>query len=377
MANISLQRLAEDANRTRIQLDLDENPNAARLWALTLQMRIGSSVIKMGGIAGVGTDEEFRGRGLASRVMHESTRYFEDTGHNIAVLFGIPDFYHRFGYVAFLPTTEVSVRCADVHASGRLHGVEPVTDRAFEESDLPAILEMYNAGTLGRSGSLVRPAQGWHGFRRGSDWRFKADSHVIGAGEPLGYIVYDAVDDACRVAELGYRDASLFPALLQNAVTRAATGGVDEVQFFLPPDHPFVAYCKTAGTRVTTTYPCNRDGMARIINVAGILNDMSETLSQRYNALNFQGESVVLRIETEIGGATIVAGDGEIRVEENGPAGEIVRMPQATLAQMLLGYRSAGEIQIDEEVDVPAAARPWMKALFPGGHPWMSPCDAF
>ena len=115
---IELRRTPEVGGWMKIHLALGEDqPDVSRLWAPTFDMRIGSALVKMGGIAGVGTDEAHRMRGYSRLVLEESTRYFAETGHDVAVLFGIPDFYHRFGYAPVLPVTTLTVTVEDALAA--------------------------------------------------------------------------------------------------------------------------------------------------------------------------------------------------------------------------------------------------------------------
>src|SRR5687768_7354490 len=119
MSELQIHRMQEREDRTKIQLSVNGKADVSRLWALTLDMRIGSAIVKMGGVAGVGTDETERGHGYASLILNESTRYFVDAGHDIALLFGIPDFYHKFGYAPVLTDTTVFVQVQDIVATGR------------------------------------------------------------------------------------------------------------------------------------------------------------------------------------------------------------------------------------------------------------------
>ena len=74
-----------------------------------LTMRLAGAWVRMGGIANVVVQSQHRGKGYASRLMREAVSYMEREGYAVSILFGIPDFYHRFGYVPVTPEYNVSV----------------------------------------------------------------------------------------------------------------------------------------------------------------------------------------------------------------------------------------------------------------------------
>ena len=59
----------------------------------------------MGGIAGVDTNEEHRNKGYSRRVMEDCTAFMTENGFDVAMLFGIPNFYPKFGYATVIPET--------------------------------------------------------------------------------------------------------------------------------------------------------------------------------------------------------------------------------------------------------------------------------
>ena len=61
----------------------------SRLWIADRQMRVGSQPVKIGGIAGVGTDPALRNKGLASRVMEAALELMKREGYDASFLYGI------------------------------------------------------------------------------------------------------------------------------------------------------------------------------------------------------------------------------------------------------------------------------------------------
>jgi len=372
-----LCRITERADSTQIQLGLsEEKPNVSRLWALTLDMRIGSILVKAGGVAGVGTDETERGHGYASLVVAEATRFFADTNHDIAVLYGIPDFYHRFGYIPVLPVTTVFLELKDV-LTVRPPAANGFTTRAVQPDDWLAVLNLYEYNNAARSGTLKRPRATWQGYRRGTQWEYQVETMVVtnGSSEVIGYAAFDDVDNACRVAELGYQSAAVFPTLLATMIEKAQRCRTDQIEIHLPPDHPFARFCRTYGCRVVTTYQRNQDGMARIINARSLLEKLTPLLTERAAAQpEFNGS---LALQTEEGAVTLAVNDGHVTVTDDASPAWTLTLPQAQLAQLVMGYRGIQEINLDEGVEAPPAAIPLIDVLFPVGQPWMACTDYF
>jgi predicted N-acetyltransferase YhbS len=69
-------------------------------WAvMDYNMRIGRARVRVAGIGSVATHGDYRRRGLMAKTATASINRLRDHGYDLSILFGIDDFYHRFGYV--------------------------------------------------------------------------------------------------------------------------------------------------------------------------------------------------------------------------------------------------------------------------------------
>ena len=121
-------------------------------------MRIGSKVVKLGGIGMVATLEEHRHRGYASALMQDAVDYMRDRGYDLGMLLtSIQPFYAQFGWAAFPQTTfELELRGKKSFESS------PWTVRPFDEDrDLPQVIQVYNDHNRERSGTIARTEQHW------------------------------------------------------------------------------------------------------------------------------------------------------------------------------------------------------------------------
>ena len=83
---------------TWISLLTEDEEMVSQLGLREYQMRFGSAQLKMGGIDGVGTPEEHRNKGYSRRVMEHTIEYMNENEYDVSMLFGIPNFYYKFGY---------------------------------------------------------------------------------------------------------------------------------------------------------------------------------------------------------------------------------------------------------------------------------------
>src|SRR5947209_715435 len=167
---------------TRHELVLDGKV-VSKLSVPELRMRVGSAVVRMGGIGGVGTEREYRMRGLSRRVMENSTRWMAAEGYDCATLFGIRDFYDRFGYAPCMLVPRFEIRTRDAERASA-----SLTVRPYEEGDRGAVRAIYEAGSAGLTGTLCRGEE-WRGFRKASDYQSSPEVVVFceAAGKVVAY----------------------------------------------------------------------------------------------------------------------------------------------------------------------------------------------
>src|SRR4026209_476441 len=75
----------------------------SRVVIIPMLMRIGAAVLRMDGVGGVETEEGFRNRGYSRRVMETVVEQIKAGDASLATLFGIQDFYQKFGFATAGP----------------------------------------------------------------------------------------------------------------------------------------------------------------------------------------------------------------------------------------------------------------------------------
>ena len=341
---------------------LHRGRSVSRLWITDRRMRIGSAVVRVGGIAGVGTDPAHRRRGLALRVLQRSLQLMADEGYESSFLFGIEDFYHRAGFATCMPEHGLSLAAADARRA-----LSPLKTRPMRTGDLAAVRRLYGAANAGRTASVVRDRK-WQGFPMGSGFGVAGAARVVhhdGAPQRvLGYFLYDDESDRSRLAEVAGQGAEVNGAILRFLARRALALRLGRVSASVPVDHPFALYGRGFGARDETVYPRNAGPMGRIIDLPGFISAMVPEWERRWPADGLNG----IALHTDLGAVALRRRrDGSVHVEGRPPADEPrLRVPdQAVLFQLAMGYRNADDAAAAGLLRGSRAALEVARGLFP------------
>ncbi len=342
----------------------------SRLWIADRQMRIGSCTVKIGGIAGVGTDAQYRKQGLASRVLNAAVELMGREDYDASFLYGIADFYHRFGFVTCMPqhSLELDTRSAE-RAEDRLK-MRPV-----HKADYATIARIYNRDSAERTASCTRDVRRWRGFPMGSGFGVPCTTRVVvdGRSRVIGYVLYDDIDTHCRVAEVGGRGEAVFHALLRDMARRAVALRRGSFSLSLPPDHPFALFCRSYGCTAHTAYERSAGPMGRLINLHSCMEKVCSVLALRWGPADRQQP---LAVRTDIGDFSLGWRDNQLRVDHEQMRGA-VRLDQTALTQLLLGYATPSHLKAAGQLACSKAQLALLERLFPLQQAHMSWPDRF
>ena len=224
--------------QTRVVVVNDRVISTLRVWER--RMRVGDSLVTMGGIGGVCTHPNYRGVGYASALMQDTIGYLQTTGCDLGVLFTIiPEaFYQRLGWTS-LPLHGFSVT---------YNSATPVTDSSDwqitdfnPETDLDAVAALYDLASTEQSGTIARTRAYWD----------MAPSRIRGIlptviaqrnGHVEGYLNYEIDRKRVEVREVAYApdNPSVLDALVSHLLQAYAAEAIEEIEGRLPAQHPFV-----------------------------------------------------------------------------------------------------------------------------------------
>ncbi|HIB92202.1 TPA: GNAT family N-acetyltransferase [Candidatus Poribacteria bacterium] len=366
---VKIECLRQSELLWKIVLSTDDEPNVSSLWLGKYQMRYGVSVLRVGGIGGVATDEVYRHQGFARRIMEESSTWMNSQDFDVAMLFGIPNFYHKFGYATVLPETWIDIEVQDVHNANLEYQI-----RTFEMANLPEILEIYHSNNADRVGTLIRNPDLWRRFNRGITWEQSANPFVVvdSNDQVTGYFFRGEDSNHVTVSEIGFLDQSIFPSILRFLANYANQVSVNQLRFSIPQDHPFSVFCRRFGTQTAVCHRRCGGGMMRLIRQTATLKKMCYELTRRLQKsaefIKWQG---IIEISTDLGTDLIKIDNGHVDHQENSTSKLRYKLEiaQNKLAQLMMGRRTVEDLVWDSNVSVSAEIIDLLDCLFPTHYP--------
>ncbi len=366
----------EDGQTYKRELLLDDQV-VGWLFVNDYQMRIGAATARMAGIGGVETRREHRNKGYMRILFEDTVRYMTGQNYDVSMLFGISNFYTKFGYAVCLAEYRQIIQTRDAEEVGR--AAEGTVVRPFEARHIDAVRELYNGNNATRTASLVRLAPFFTGFRKGSWWDRQAEAWVLEdeAGRLLAYAALDRSNTEVNVIEVESTDSRLFAALLHELAQTAIRRRCGEIHILIPPDHPFAEYAQQCGCKWEIRCEKNGGGMMRILNLYSLFQKIDPELRRRVALSSQWGSRAALTFKTDLGAVTVDVQPDAVRVISGEQDGLRLSLSQDRLMQLMAGYRSVGDLLNDPQVQADGHVRPWLEALFPPQRPFVWLADYF
>jgi predicted acetyltransferase len=289
------------------------------------------------------------------------------------MLFGIPDFYDKFGFVPCLPSHCVHIATRDAERAAE--GAGDYSTRPIGENDYGFVARLYNEDNRNRAASLVRDERSFRGFHKGSNFRTQAAGFILedGNGRSVGYAAFDDSRTEVNVIEANAADPRAFRALLYEFAKMAIDRRAGYLELYMACEHPFVRFARRYGCQVQSTYERMGGGMMRILNQGSLFRKLRPALRKRLDYTEFNRRSVKLTIETDLGTT-------KLRFNNQGSrpaAAGVVRLGQDKLTQLVIGYRSADDLLADSGVAAEGDAEALLKVFFGGQEPYVWKADEF
>ncbi len=355
--------------REHTRVVLSDGLVVGALRILSDTVRIGEARLKMGGLGWVSTDSAFRHRGIGRRLIESTMQYMRGQRFHVAMLFGIPNFYHRFGFTTSLVEYATTVLITE----GLAAEPGPYKLREGKPGDIPAIQRMHNRDDGETACSIVRSAAHIKNFwYRWEGLRVLMDAK----GKVVAYFVPRAREEEMHVIEAGAASYGLCPPLLHACAALASEWHASRMRFAAPPAHPFARYLlryrSTHEMRVTR----DQGGMMAFVDLPEALESMIPEWESRVQRGRLR------EVRTEI---TLLVDAKPYRVRAYRGAVDItpvagknkIGLSQAELMHLVTGYRYADEVYAHSRRMVTQEGKALFTALFPKRHPYVWENDRF
>jgi predicted N-acetyltransferase YhbS len=319
------------------------------VWDFT--MRIGTGTVRVAGIGAVATHRARRSHGLMSQTAADAVSSLRSAGYDMSLLFGIANYYTRFGYVGTFPEHKVSIATRDLNPAD-----SPVRFEPFD-GDYVNFAAQYNQENDGVTGTFVRPT-----FT--TNRRPKRFSAYTFDG---GYLVAGRYNDELQVADCAGAPEDVVEVARQLAV-REVTGKITFV--FVPDKSRMGEYLQTIPHTRTAGFTPNGGPMVKVVNLQSTMEKISLELSLRLGGgalpdysgkliVHGDGESVALVIEH----GTVAA------VEPAQPTASGSVTAGAPVARLVIGDGDPVRICRQSGIKLEGDARYLVPILFPDQEP--------
>jgi len=331
-------------------------------------MRVGKARLRVGGIGCVATHGEFRKQGVMSKTIEAAKEAMRRAGYDVTILFGIPDFYQRYGYVRAWSDQVLWAKVSELQ-SVKL----PSALRRFSLENNPEADALYNKTHANFTGTAIRPTYR-HSFVQVS----KAYRWLDQKKNLAGYI---RANDKFKPGVLTCLEAVGATEEIQSAVALLA-GRLNcrEVRFTtIPPRHPLLVTLKRGNCRVETSYHRSGEAMIHSLNTRQALSRMTGELSARLRKSaydNWRGkldisdgsDRITLKIERS---AVSIMPRGKRSTTNGALAGGDY------IAQLLIGTDDPLETAEWGRIKLAGEARKLLQVLFPKQQPALCGWDRY
>ncbi|MDX2110036.1 MAG: GNAT family N-acetyltransferase [Verrucomicrobiota bacterium] len=233
------------------------------------QMRIGNAVARVGGIGAVATHGEYRKHGYMHSTFAQCVAQMRAQGFHFSLLYGIRNYYSRFGYTPAWADRAVTVKPADLIRRDPQTALQP--EKSILTGEFVALHTKANAGL---TGTAMRPTYpSLLPFDEGPAYSLR-----LAGGELIGAIQTKRDGRRLNVVE-AFGDGA---ELLAHTARLCESEHCDELVFRkLHPRSALAQLITTDNCKVETFHDRDGGAMARVISLEPTLRQLLPELAGR------------------------------------------------------------------------------------------------
>ncbi len=359
-----------DFQREHTRIALWKNEIAGALRVTTETIRLGEARLKTGGIGWVTTAAHHRQKGVCRALLNDTFHYMKSHNYHVTMLFGIPNFYHRFGFATTLSDYTITIELEDALTAPRAS----CRAREAKPGDIAAIQRIHAANDGDVACSLLRSSahitNKW--AHRCKGMRVLTDDK----GKVLAYFIGRKSAERLMVEEVGVADCGLCDAVLGACAHMANEEAVGRVQFLVPPPHVFARFLLQFKTVHEMHVVRDSGGMMAFVN----FSEAVESLIPEWESLISASSLLDRRIEL-----TLIVDNTHCRIRANRGAVDIAPFPgankvsltSADMIRLVTGYLHVEDVLAKRRRILTEDARTLLSVLFPKRDPYVWNFDRF
>lgn len=342
----------------------------AGMWYYPFDMRVGTDILPMGGVAAVATWPDARNLGLVGRLMKTAHAAMRREGRAIGVLMPFRNsFYGRMGYTDVFYHHEWKFHPEELARPARHTARARMVDGREVRAAIEALHQSVGAE---RFGTVRRDEQFWK-VRLLPDDDVVRNTFVIERRKELvGFVIArQSVDPADQkrmlfVQQAVWRDQDALRAILE--LIWVHRDQMKKVTWHLPTDVDLFPFFREA---IEPEVRLKHKMMLKLVDLKG-------AIEQRSYPRDLDG-SVTLHVEGDATGAwntgywrmTFSGGQARMQKMRKSARGTVDTCTIQTLSILYSGYRSATDLTTSGNVSFPAETRAILDYAFPRGVPYM------
>ncbi|KPK85705.1 MAG: hypothetical protein AMJ81_03105 [Phycisphaerae bacterium SM23_33] len=339
------------------------------------RMRVGGARLLTGGIGAVGTHADYRRRGVAAACMRAVMQAMAGAGYHYSMLFGLRNFYHRWGFAQAWPNTRLLAKVEDLPDEKLRFTLRevPLTEALCGRG---AVMRIYNREHAARTGTAKRPIY----TRKGGQW-LNAECRTLSdaAGRVRGYLITHKAGDDLQVCEVGGLGPTCGVGQVLAAIRRlAARAGCRRVcTSQMAYNHLLCQALRGCTCSVEMHHTRSGGAMGAVVSLRGCLEAMAGELTERLRrsalkkfrgtlAMEGAGEKVALAISN----GSIRVAAAKVRTANRILAGQ-------EIARLLIGSEAPSVLAAQSQVSLHGAATELAEVLFPQQWPMLNQLDHY
>ncbi len=333
-------------------------------------IRIGEARLKMGGIGWVSTAGHFRNKGIASKLIQNAVLYMKANSYHVSMLFGIPNFYHRFGFATTLPEYYTNIATKEVLTIQPI----PYKVRKMKPADIVLLRKIHEEGEEHIACSIIRTqahfAVKWREWQHG---RTVMDMN----GKILGYLLpKNNGGDTLLIQEIGSTNIETSKVVLHAIGKLAEKEKIGKIQITAPPCHPSMRLLIEHYSNQETHYKRNEGGMMAIINEEETLECMipewekliqQKTLLQQDDEVTLLISGIPYCIHFHKGSISVIKKLGKNKIS----------IDKGDLARLIAGYIYISDVLEKKRFYISPSAKSFLFTIFPKRFPYVWQMDRF
>ena len=331
------------------------------IWRL--QVRVGRARVWVAGIGAVATHDYYRKRGFLRTTPNVALESLRGSDYDISLLFGIPDFYEKFGYCRAWTWLNATIETAQI--STKAVPVRVDRCRSTVRGDLVAL---YNRENSNLTGTAVRPT-----FPLGNPF-VETDAYLWKEnGEVTGFVFVGRTGTSFDV-----RSWAGDPEVVLAVVKRLAMArGVSSVRFqWIHYLSKLSRFLRRQNCEIKSEYRSSGGPMIRMISVERFVTQLRPELEDRLKKSHLSAWSGDVLLESADEAVTLRIDHGKIAVAAARSTPNSISGGEA-VAQLLFGTDDPSETVAEGGIQLRGQAKILVPILFPNEYPALSAWDRF